>query len=218
MFVWLVVSTLQASEYLFTPINSAFDNIAQHLNDLDRTNRRFDANPTDLKRLYQLAGNDPQLKARVIFWNVRMGQLDLPTQQCINQLKEAERLCQPDYDYDLSLIYYQLAGNYERLGNYLGCYNYCRKALPVMEKAGDNFFLGNTYLLLVQLFLDLDDDEQALQQLQLAEANYRKAHFQLNRIYFFRALLTDSDHQKLKWFKKSIESGGNDWALTIQGW
>lgn len=214
----IILASVQshASDYFFTPLSKPFDQIAQRLNALDRANRRSEAKPDDLRRLAELAGSNAQLKARALFWDVRMGQMGRQPATCINQLREAERLCQPGHDYDKAVIHYQLAGNYERLGQYLLCYNYCNQALSVMQRYGDNFFLGNTYLLLVQLFIDIDDKPQAIKQLQLAEIYYKKAHFSLNRIYFYRALLTDDARQKTMWIKKSIASGGNDWALTVQ--
>ena len=207
---------VHASNYYFVPLSKPFDHIAQRLNTLDRENRRSEASPQDLRMLFNLAGNNAQLKARALFWEVRMAQLDKPTETCIKQLKKAEKLCQPAYDYDLALIHYQLAGNYERLGQYLLCYNNCRKAIDVLQRYGDNFFLGNTYLLLVQLFNDIDDNVHAREYLKQAEYYYKQAHFSLNRIYFFQALLTDDTKQKTKWIKKSIACGGNDWALTVQ--
>lgn len=211
-----VVTLSRAGNYYFSPLSKPFDNIAERLNTLDRENRRSEAQVKDLSQLKKLAGNNTQLQARALFWDVRMSQLDRSPAECIKQLLRAEKLCRPEYDYDLAVIYYQLAGNYERLGQYLLCYNYCNKALNVLKRYDDNFFLGNTYLLLVQLFYDIDDIVQARDQLGLAEQHYRKAHFSLNRIYFFRALLTDDLHQKTAWIKKSILYGGNDWALTLQ--
>lgn len=142
-----VVTLSRAGNYYFSPLSKPFDNIAERLNTLDRENRRSEAQVKDLSQLKKLAGNNTQLQARALFWDVRMSQLDRSPAECIKQLLRAEKLCRPEYDYDLAVIYYQLAGNYERLGQYLLCYNYCNKALNVLKRYDDNFFLGNTYLL-----------------------------------------------------------------------
>ena len=79
---------VHASNYCFVPLSKPFDHIAQRLNTLDRENRRSEASPQDLRMLFNLAGNNAQLKARALFWEVRMAQLDKPTETCIKQLKK----------------------------------------------------------------------------------------------------------------------------------
>lgn len=210
--------TVHAQAYYFQPVSKPFDNVAKRLNRLDRLNRREQATAADIDSLRRFAENNRQLQARTIFWQVRMNQINAQPAKCIAMLKKAETLCQPGFDYDLALIRYQLAGNYERLGKYLQCYEYCQKALPVLLNTSDNFFLGNTYLLLVQLFNDVDDNEHARINLALAKKYYSRAGFPLNRIYFFEAQLTSDKKLKILNYKKSIASGANDWALTIQAY
>lgn len=208
--------SIRAARYYFRPLSKPFDDIARRFNQLDQENRRSDMDSADLTKLDALAGKQPQLRARSLYWHVRMNQIDAQPEKCIQLLRQARRLCQPGYDYDQAVILYQLAGNYERLGKYLLCYTYCRQAIPVFTKVGDHFFLGNTYLLLVQMYLDIDDKVSARQNLVLAKEHYQKAAFPLNRIYFFESMLTDNIQEKMKLDKKSIASGANDWALTIQ--
>lgn len=87
----------------------------------------------------------------------------------------------------------------------------------MFEKYDDAYFLGNAYLLMVQLFSDINDPDNARLMLKPARDNYQKAGFTLNRIYFFMAQLSDSSHDKLKYYDLSTKSGGaNDWGMTVQ--
>lgn len=204
--------------YYFKEIDARFDAIAQRLGQLDFENRRSDAAPRDLQQLPRLAGKNPQLQARAIYWQVRMTQLNVPPVECIRQLKKAERLCQPHYDYDLALIRYQLAGNYDRMSEYMQCYRNASAALATFEQAKDYYFMGNTQLLLAQLFHEINDEEHAAEQLAYAEKSYKKAGFPLNRIYFYQGLLAKTDAEKTTFFTKSIAAGGRDWAMTVQAY
>lgn len=140
-FMLAAVWSAQASNYKyhFKKIDRRFDAIAERLNQLDFENRRAEANPKDLQQLAQLAGKHPQLQARSIYWQVRMTQFNARPTECIQQLKKAERLCQPGYDYDLALIRYQLAGNYDRISEYMQCYRNVSMAIAVFRKAKDYY-------------------------------------------------------------------------------
>lgn len=205
-------------KYYFKKIDSRFDAIAQRLAQLDFENRRDETDPKDLQQLKQLAGKTPQLQARTIYWQVRMNQLNASPVECIRQLKKAEQLCQPSYDYDLALIRYQLAGNYDRLSEYMQCYRNASMAVDVFEKVKDYYFLGNAQLLLAQLFHEINDDDHATEQLSLAKKSYEQAGYPLNRIYFYQGLLAKTDAEKTKFFGQSINVGGRDWAMTVQAY
>lgn len=219
-FMLAVVWSAQASNYKyhFKKINRRFDAIAERLNQLDFENRRAEANPKDLQQLAQLAGKHPQLQARSIYWQVRMTQFNARPAECIQQLKKAERLCQPGYDYDLALIRYQLAGNYDRMSQYMQCYRNASMAVTVFRKAKDYYFMGNAQLLLAQLFHEINDDEHASEQLLQAKKSYETAGYPLNRIYFYQAMLTKNDAEKSVLLAKSVAVGGRDWAMTMQAY
>ncbi len=205
--------------YLFKPVDNQFDTIAAKLNSLDFDNQREVIPPAVIARLHQIAEmqQNSQLQSRAIYWQVRANQMHANSNDCIRLLEKARRLCGNVYDYDKARIDYQLAGNYERQCHYLKAYNLLNATLPVFEKYGDFYFLGNAYLLMVQLFKDINDPDNARRVLHPARENYRKAGFTPNRIYFFEAILTDSVQQKEKYYRLSTKSGGdNDWGMTVQ--
>lgn len=222
MLLLTVASAFQAkatvNNYHFSPIDAQFDSIARILSSLDFENRREDIRPSQISELANLArrSGNAQLSARALYWQVRASQMQAQPQKCIPLLEQAGRLCKPRYEYDKALIDYQLAGNYERMGQYLRTYNLLTTSLPVFEKHEDHFFLGNAYLLFAQLFADINDQENAKEPLRKAKEEYTKAGFPLNRIYFFEAMLSEPD-QRLPLYKQSLESGGDqDWGMTLQ--
>ena len=205
-------------QYYFKKIDARFDAIAERLNRLDFENRRADTDPKDLQQLVEIAGKRPQLQARALYWQVRMTQLNARPTECIKTLRRAERLCQPGYDYDLALIRYQLAGNYDRMSEYMQCYRNASAAIAIFKKEKDYYFLGNAQLLLAQLFHEINDDEHAIEQLALAKKSYEQAGYPLNRIYFYQGLLAKSRAEKASLLAKSAATGGRDWAMTVQAY
>ncbi len=215
----LVSVGASAYGYLFKPVDDQFDTIAARLNRLDFDNQREVIPPSVIVRLHQIAESrhNSQLQSRALYWQVRATQMHASSSDCIRLLEKARRLCGNSYDYDKARIDYQLAGNYERQCHYLKAYNLLNGTLPVFEKYGDFYFLGNAYLLMVQLFKDINDPDNARRALHPARENYRKAGFTPNRIYFFEAILADSVRQKEKYYRLSTKSGGdNDWGMTVQ--
>lgn len=215
----LVSVGASAYEYLFKPIDSQFDTIASKLNRLDFDNKREVISPSVIARLHQIAKSqhNSQLQSRALYWQVRASQMHANSNECIRLLEKARNLCGNGYDYDRARIDYQLAGNYERQCHYLKAYNLLNATLPVFEKYNDFYFLGNAYLLMVQLFKDINDPDNARRALHPARENYRKAGFTPNRIYFFEAILADSVQQREKYYRLSTKSGGdNDWGMTVQ--
>lgn len=209
----------RSGSYLFKPVDSHFDSIASVLDRLDRENRREHINPELISRLEQIArgSHNPQLESRATYWRVRAMQMSEGSVECLRLLNEARAKCGEQYDYDLARINYQLAGNYERQCQYLKAYNLLKSTLPVFERYDDAYFLGNAYLLLVQIFNDINDPDNARLMLKPARENYRKAGFTLNRIYFFEALLADTQAEKMKYYELSTRSGGDaDWGMTVQ--
>ena len=217
--VLMSICGASAYNYLFKPVDRQFDEIAERLDRLDCENRREDISSVDMELLQKIAAsrNDSQLKSRALYWQVRASQMHASTNECIRLLKKARRLCSEEFDYDMARIDYQLAGNYERQCQYLKAYNLLNATLPVFEKYGDSYFLGNAYLLMVQLFYDINDSDNARLMLKPACENYHKAGFTPNRIYFYEAILAESERQKVKYYRLSTESGGDsDWGMTVQ--
>lgn len=218
LFILALALQTSAHEYHFKPIDSRFDAIARRMNDLDFSNERNLISQQDLTTLQHIANNsnNPQLKARAIYWQVRSQQMNARPRSCVALLQHAQNLCQPGYDYDRACIDYQLAGNYERMGYYLKAYNLLSTVLPIFKAHGDHYFMGNAQLLLAQLFSDINDPDNALEALGKAKMYYSRAGFPLNRIYFFEAVLA-SNNRKAFLYKQSIESGGDhDWGMTLQ--
>lgn len=215
----LFILPSNAHSYIFKIVDSRFDSVARQLDRLDFENRREDIDGRKVRLLEQLAarsGND-QLKSRAAYWSVRASQMNTNAQQCIPVLIRASKLCSPEYDYDLARINYQLAGNYERIGQYLKAYRLLNSTLPVFEKYDDSYFLGNAYLLLVQLYLDINDPDNAAIALKPAKEHYKKAGMALNRVYFFYAVLASSREEKLRYYRLSSQSGGEkDFGMTVQ--
>lgn len=216
MFITLP-SFINAQKYNFMLIDKEFDSIANNLYHMDFNNIRTKIKRTDIDKLYHIAQhrNNNQLKARALYWEARTIQINASTQQCIPLLEQAKRLCSVTYDYDMACINYQLAGNYERSGKYLQSYNLLKSAIPVFQKYEDHYFLGNIYLLLVQMYFDINDPENAKGPLLLACKEYKKAGFPLNRIYFFQAFFAKGK-KELQLYKKSVVSGEKDWGMTFQ--
>ena len=209
-----------ASEYpyLFVPIEETFDNIARQLNRLDFDNERQQVSTLQLDSLDQLArqSSNQQLQARALYWRVRCTQMSASPPQCIEMLEEALALSKDDcYDYDRALIRYQLAGNYERMGQYMKTYQLLSLAIPTLQQYNDDYFLGNAYLLMGQLFLDIEYSEPALEQITLSRQSYERAGYPLNRIYFFEAMARHDD-SSLQLYRQAIATGGKDWAMSLQ--
>lgn len=204
--------------YHFKPIDSRFDSIARRLLSIDFANERHAADPRMLDRLTRIAesSGNSQLKARAIYWQVRMSQMGARPAECISRLEEAMRLCGSEYGYDRGLISYQLAGNYERIGKYTQCYDFAMAAISAFRDAGDDYFLGNTHLLLVQLFHDIGDLGAARRELAESKMCYSKAGYPLNRIYFFEGLFGTDDDKSLGYYRRSVAAGGKDWGMTVQ--
>ena len=59
-----------AYNYLFTPLDNQFDQIAARLDRLDYENRREQISAADIALLQQIAmrGNNAQLQCRAIYW------------------------------------------------------------------------------------------------------------------------------------------------------
>lgn len=227
-FAWITLAALllitvampvYGYDYMFKPIDGKFDEIAEKLADLDYRNERDKVNPKDLSALDEIAkkSNNNQLKARAIYWHVRMSQLNAEPLKCKPMLEEALRLCGKDYTYDRALLQYQLAGNCERLADYLNSYKLLQESIDGLTESGDDYFLGNAYLLMAQLYVDINDLISAKEQLRLARDSYVAAKFPLNRIYFFQAQLAGG-REALNLYKKSVETGKNDWGMTIQAY
>ena len=207
-----------AYDYYFRAIDAQFDSIAHLLSEADFNNQRENIDPQLLDLLDQRAAqlDNRQLRARAIYWRVRMGQMSAQPAKCIEQLEQARALLTDGYDYDRACIAYQLAGNQERLGHYMQCYENTTEAIELLTQAGDHYFLGNAHLLLAQMFLELGDHESGRKQLAQARQHYEQAHYPLNRIYFFEAVFSDNQEKALDYYRESISTGQRDWGMTLQ--
>ncbi len=214
-----ITISINARDYHFKTIDKRFDSLAKIMDKMDFDNIRDSIKPEWIAKLNKISirtGNK-QLKARTLYWSVRCTQMGAQPQKCIPILEKAKALCDPKYEYDIALINYQLAGNYERIGNYGKAYSLLINTIPKFKRYGDYFFAGNGELLMAQLFIDIDDVENAKSSLIHSKEYYRKAKFPLNRIYFFEAVTSADKNNKMKLFKKSIANGcGNDFYLKIQ--
>lgn len=215
-----IVSVVQAKgyDYRFAQIDPQFDSIAAILSKYDFENQRELIQKEQTTALWRIAerNNDDQLRSRAIYWKVRATQMKASPQQCIPLLEKAKSLCKASFDYDRASIDYQLAGNYERTTHYLKAYDLLQEAIPVFQHHGDHFMTGNAELLLAQLFIDINDPDNAKEPLRRAKEEYSKAGFRSGRIFFFEASLDDGGH-KLQLFRRSVESGGyQDWGMTLQ--
>lgn len=218
IFMISIAVNASAYPYHFQEINKSFDDIARKLNQLDFDNKRETVDPADIAKLQQLAGNNKQLQARAIYWKVRMNQLNARPADCIELLLKAEKLCDDKYLYDKALIYYQLSGNYDRIGDYQKCYHYGTRAIERLEKTDDYYFLGNIHLLMAQLYQEINYNDNSSQHLNLAEKNYKLAGYPLNRIYFYKSILASNNKEKIMLLRKSIELGENDWMMSVQAY
>jgi len=211
-------STHAAYPYHFAPIDETFDSIARTLTQKDFDNVRQTIDPTLLDRLDQIASDrgNAQLTARALYWRVRATQMSAHPPQCIELLERALRLStDPQYDYDRALIRYQLAGNCERMSQYMKTYELLAQAIPVLRRYGDHYFLGNAYLLKAQLLLDIDDSAAALDQIRLSRESYQRVGYPLNRICFFEAMARHDD-SSLDLYRQAVATGGSDWGMTLQ--
>lgn len=214
----LVCVAAKPAHYFFTPIDQTFDSIARQFSQLDFDNERQSVDPMLLDKLDQIAhaSDERQLKARTLYWRVRMTQMNASPAECIERLERALSLTTNSrYDYDRACIMYQLAGNYERMGQYMKTYQLLGKAIPLFQKYNDYYFLGNAYLLMGQLFIDIDYREPALEQIALSSKSYERAGYPLNRIFFFKALILGNDSSPAL-YRQSIALGGKDWAMSLQ--
>ena len=220
--ILLLAGVAKASyTYHFKPIHEGFDAIAQRLNQADFANVRQSIDPHWLDQLDSIAKKESnkQLQVRAIYWRIRSTQMSAQPSMCIPLLEKALKMNDDkNYDYDAACIHYQLAGNYDRIGQYFKCYNEAKQAIPVFEKYADHYFLGNSYLLLVQLFHEISSDDEARTLLDFSRDNYQKAGFQLNRIYFYQAVLTTGDDESIALYKKAIQTGNKDWGMTLQAY
>jgi tetratricopeptide (TPR) repeat protein len=212
-------TSAETRQYHFKPIDKAFDDIAKRLDQIDFDNKRTIVKPQWLDSLDKIAAqrNNKQLQARALYWRVRMSQMAAPPPECIKMLEKARRLCDKSYEYDLACIEYQLAGNYERMSQYIKTYTLLRKAIKTFENENDYYFLGNAHLLLTQIFMDITNPDQAKEELKLCKEAYLKDNYPLNRVYFFEAMLTNGS-KSLSLYQKSIDTGAKDWGMTLQAY
>lgn len=204
--------------YYFQPINSEFDKIAQSLLEKEfyfRTEPDIAKAISSLKSIADKSGNN-QLKARAIFWEARTDQIQGKPDEQIAKLERARSMSDQSYKYDIAFINYQLAGNYQRLGKYFTTYQLLQQAIPVFEDVGDDYALGNAYLLMALTYHEIDEIEQAHENIEAASLHYQRAGFPLNRIYFFRALMESNPDNSLRLYKLSVATSTHEPPMSVQ--
>lgn len=209
----------RSTGYHFKPIDHYFDSIAARVLDDEFNSRRTPETAANIEILHKTAqkGNSV-LKARAALWGIRANQLGAAPDSCISVLEKIKSALPNEYDYDHAVLAYQLAGNHDRVGNYFNTYQLLREAIPVFEKYGDDYFLGNAHLLMGLMYSDIGDPELAMEEIQAADRHYRKCKYPLNRIYFHEASLEHDENRQLRLFRKSIDTGGDDPGMTIQAY
>lgn len=202
--------------YHFKPVNPYFDSVAARVLDDEFNRRRTPETAANIEKLQKTAqkGN-PVMKARAALWGIRANQLGASPDSCISVLEKIKSAVPKEYDYDHAVLAYQLAGNHDRIGNYLNTYQLLQEAIPVFEKYGDDYFLGNAHLLMGLMYSSIRDPELAVEEIQAADRHYRKSGYPVNRVYFFEASLDPDENRQLRLLKKSIATGGDDPGMTI---
>lgn len=164
------------------------------------------------------ASHNPVLKSRASFWSIRTNQLSAAPDSCIRILEKAKQSLPRTYDYDYATIAYQLAGNYSRMGKYFQTYQLLQEAIEIFQEYDDLYFLGNAHLLMGLLYLDILDYPGAMEEIDLAGRYYSKCGYPLNRIHFFKALLSKDDNEKIRLLQKSISEGRDEPGTAIQAY
>lgn len=224
MFVIIAMSVdilaVQNNLYHFEIVDPEFDSIAKSL-----AVKEFNRNiaPQDRQLTHRLTDiaegkKNRLLKARAIFWQIRLGQLNAQPDTCITALEKAKSLVPKDNDYDYACIAYQLAGNYDRTGQYYTTYQLLQEAIPIFHKYEDYYFLGNAQLLLGMLYNTIGQQEEAAQEIENAGKSYANAGYPVNRIMFFKAQMEKNPEKAIALYKESLIDGDTDPGMTIQSY
>lgn len=219
LFLLLILSIVyNANSSFFQSINPAVDSVSKLLYVADFESGVADIPDSLISRLDSLGHTSQRAKARALFYKVRASQISASPAECIKILEEARQLIDSPDDYDRLLIDYQLAGNYERLGNYLYASNLIERTIPHFIEYGDNYFAGNAYLLLGQLFFDINDEGNAADAIAKAKESYRLAGFPMGRIRFFESFLSKSEKRK-GLLKQAVREASNaDYGIKLQAY
>ncbi len=208
------------SKYHFQTEDVAFDSIANLVltNEINRANDPRLADWIEKMKDIASRSNNPVLDARSTLWQIRTTQLNANPDSCITVLEKARGRIPKSYEYDYACLSYQLAGNHDRIGNYFNTYQLLQEAIPIFEKYGDDYFLGNARLLLGLMYSSIGDYDQALEEINLADRHYREYGYPNNRIAYFKATLSKDAIEKVRLYKESIAHGGDDPGMTIQAY
>lgn len=220
IYVYTCSAAVLQNKYHFRTEDAAFDSIANLVltNEINRT--------TDpkvggwIEKMKEIASysHNPVLDARSTLWQIRTTQLNANPDSCIEVLEKARGRIPKNYDYDYACLSYQLAGNYDRIGNYFNTYQLLQEAIPIFEKYGDDYFLGNARLLLGLMYSSIGDYDQALEEINLAQRHYSAYGYPNNRIAYFKATLEKDESEKIRLYKEAIEQGGDDPGMSIQAY
>ncbi|MBD5310665.1 MAG: hypothetical protein HDS13_00665 [Bacteroides sp.] len=208
------------SKYHFQTEDAVFDSIAG-LVFADEVNRTNDSRvPGWIEKMKEIASrsHNPVLEARSVLWQIRSTQLNASPDSCIVILEQARGKIPKSYEYDYACLSYQLAGNHDRIGNYFNTYQLLQEAIPIFEKYGDDYFLGNAHLLLGLMYSSIADYDQAVEEINLADRHYSAYGYPANRIAYFKATLSKDEKEKVRLYKEAVEQGSDDPGMTIQAY
>ena len=207
-------------EYKFKPENREFDSIATLILRDEIGRVRDGKSASWVGQLQKIAESTRNrvLAARAALWSIRTTQLNARPDTCISRLEKVRNALPRSYDYDYACLTYQLAGNYDRIGDYFNTYQLLNEAIPIFEKYEDNYFLGNAHLLMGLAYSDIGDLSSSLSEIEAADRYYRKCGYPVNRISYFKAEMSKDDNVRLRLFKQSIAEGPDDPGMSIQAY
>lgn len=205
-------------DYMFALVDKEFDAIADTIASHEFHRTTIDSDREAAHRLLDIAKrkHNQQLQARAIYWNIRLNQLALSPDSCITSLQGARSMTTDSYD--RARIDYQLAGNYQRIGQYFNTYQLLEESIKEFERHNDFYMLGNAHLLMALTYNAISEPGLANEELGEAEANYKKANYPLNRIHFFQAYNAKDSKETKKLYLKSAAEGKDDPAMTVQAY
>ncbi len=220
VYVYLCHAETPVIRYHFPIEDSNFDSIAGLIQEYE-VRRIKDPKVNDwIEKLQAIASQtrNPVLEARSTLWEIRSTQLNASPDSCIQLLEQARGKLSRNNDYDAAVLAYQLAGNHDRIGNYFATYQLLQEAIPVFERYGDDYFLGNAHLLLGLTYSSIADFDQAIEEINLADKHYQAMSYPANRISFFKASMEKDEKEKIRLYKQAIKYGKDDPGMTIQAY
>ncbi len=216
--MFLTIPTHARYQYMFTSVDKEFDTIADSIASHEFHRTTVESDRMAAHRLLDMAKHkgSQQLQARAIYWKIRLNQLALSPDSCISALEKARSMTSDSYDH--ACIDYQLAGNYQRIGQYFNTYQLLEESMKELDKRKDYYMLGNAHLLMALTYSAISEPGMAKEELDEAESSYKKTDYPLNRIHFFRAYNSKDSKDTKRLYLKSAAEGKDDPAMTVQAY